>query len=69
MGGSISRNKGHEVEVDNEMCPPLPNNKGKFLLQSMSNKGMEIDGSGGIYLNCNMDGRLSGSIISTFQYL
>jgi hypothetical protein len=61
MGGSISKNKGHEVVLDNEICHPLPNNKGKFLLQSMSNKGIEIDGSGGVYLSCNMDGTLSGS--------
>jgi hypothetical protein len=65
MGGLVSRNKGHVVDVvelDNDiMCPPLPNHTGKFLLQSISNVRTESDGSGGIYLSCTMDGTLSGS--------
>lgn len=65
MGGLVSKNKGHVVnvvELDNDVkCPPLPNHTGKFLLQSISNIGTESDGSGGIYLSCAMDGTLSGS--------
>lgn len=62
MGVLISRNKGHETKLDDEICPYLPNHTGKFLFQSISNVGNDLDGGGGTYLSCKSDGSLCGNL-------